>query len=85
MKAKDERGVEISPDPDDFHDEGLVVYVHVPYTLNPRNPVLNPPSRLFYISVPAPFPCRFVPRDPDHLPELLAQAREAASAAAQDH
>ncbi|KAH8091806.1 cytochrome P450 [Cristinia sonorae] len=54
VKAKDSKGKEVTPDPNDFHDEGLVV-------------------------VPSPFPCRFVPRDPDHLPGILARAREAAT------
>ncbi|TCD61911.1 hypothetical protein EIP91_007725 [Steccherinum ochraceum] len=59
VKAKDAQGNDITPNPDDFHDEGLVI-------------------------VPAPFPCQFIPRDPDHLQDLITQAREAASLSAEE-
>lgn len=64
--GKDANGNVATPDPDNFHDEGMVVYVT--HLFQHCNLVPDVSS-----SVPAPFPCEFVPRDPEVL-SILAKA-----------
>lgn len=72
-KGRDKDGKVITPDIDDFHDEGVVVWVQF---LNPSEQDADFHFLTRMDSAPTPFPCEFRVRGPEVIPMLTRSQAE---------